>query len=70
MDDRGFTSLELTTMKVCLPKPTTQQTFVVVECLSAPAILGCDDFLMSHGMIIDLRRAPSAAESPCPLKVG
>ena len=51
----GLTSLGLTTMKVCLPNLTTQQTFVMVECLSPPAILGCD-LWMRHGMIIDFQK--------------
>ena len=54
-DGRALTPVGLTTMEVCLPSLTTRQTFVVVEHLSAPAILGCD-FLTRHGLIIDFEK--------------
>ena len=54
-DGRGLAPVGLTTMKVQLPNLTTHQTFVVVERLSAPAILGCD-FLTRHGLIIDFEK--------------
>ena len=54
-DGRGLTSVGLATMKVGLPNLTTHQTFVVVENLSAPAILGCD-FLTRHGLIMDFEK--------------
>ena len=47
-DSRGLTSVGLATMTVNLPGLTSPQTFVVTECLSAPAILGCD-LLVKHG---------------------
>ena len=37
-------------MKVHLPNLISHHTFVVAECLSAPAILGCD-FLIQHGLV-------------------
>ena len=46
-DGCRLTSVGLATMTVRLPGLTTHQTFVVTECLSAPAILGCD-FLYSE----------------------
>ena len=54
-DGRGLTSVGLATMKVGLPNLTAHQTFVVVENLSAPAILGCD-FLTRHGLIMDFEK--------------
>ena len=51
-DGRGLTSVGLTTMRVELNSLVATQTFVVVERLSAPAILGCD-FLTQHGLILD-----------------
>ena len=54
-DGRALTPVGLTTMEVCLPSLTTRQTFVVVEHLSAPAILGCD-FLTRHGLIMDFEK--------------
>ena len=49
-DGRGLTSVGLTTMKVHLPNLISYHTFVVAECLSAPAILG-RDFLIQHGLV-------------------
>lgn len=54
-DGRGLTSVGLTTMRIQLNNLKTTQTFVVVEHLSAPAILGCD-FLTRHGLILDFGR--------------
>lgn len=55
-DGRDLTPLGRATLEVCLPNLTTHQAFVVVERLSAPAILGCD-FLVKHGLIIDFATA-------------
>ena len=62
-DGRGLTSVGLTTMRVGLPSLTTHQTFVVAECLSAPAILGCD-FLTRHGLIIDFEKGTFRCREP------
>ena len=62
-DGRGLTSVGLTTMRVGLPSLITHQTFVVAECLSAPAILGCD-FLTRHGLIIDFEKGTFRCREP------
>lgn len=54
-DGREITPLGTIIMKVNLGNLVTDQSFTVVENLSAPAILGCD-FLTKVGMIIDFQR--------------
>ena len=63
-DGRGLSPSGVTTMRVQIPNLTTTQKFVVVERLSAPAILGCD-FLTKHGLIIDFDKGTfSSRKSP------
>ena len=67
-DGRGLTSLGLTTMKVCLPNLTTQQTIICCGgMLICTAIFGYD-FLMGMAWSSISRKAYSAAERTCPWK--
>lgn len=61
-DSGGLTSLEITTH----PNHFTQQTSIVVERLSAPAILGCD--FLRYGMIIDFAKGPFCSRESMPLE--
>ena len=51
-DGTGLTSMGTSTVKVQLDSFITSHAFIVVEQLSAPAIIGCD-FLRQHGVVID-----------------
>lgn len=62
-DGRGLSSLGLTTMKVQLNDLKVNHTFVVVENLSVPAILGCD-FLTTHDIVLDFGRGTFRHRSP------
>ena len=50
-DGRGLASMGVTTIKVQLNN-LEATTFVVLERLSAPVILGCD-FLTRYGLVLD-----------------
>ena len=54
-DGRGLSSLGPTTMKVQLNDLKAKYTFVVVERLSVPAILGCN-VLTTHDIALDFGR--------------
>ena len=54
-EGRGLAPVGFTTIKVHHPNLTTHYTFVVMECLSASAILGCD-LPSRHGLIIDFEK--------------
>ncbi len=62
-DGRDLSSVGYTTMKVSLPNITVHQRFVVAECLSAPAIVGCD-FLTRHGVVVDFSRGTFRTRDP------
>ena len=51
-DGRSLTPVGTTSLKVNLGNLTALQTFIVVEHLSAPVILGCD-FLTKQGLVMD-----------------
>ena len=51
-DGTELSLMETTTVPVILNGLNTSHTFIVVEHLSAPVILGCD-FLSKHGVILD-----------------
>jgi len=51
---RDLAPLGTFTLKVNLDNLETDQSFTVVENLSAPAILGCD-FLKREGIVIDFQ---------------
>ena len=54
-DGRDLAPLGTITLKVNLGNLETDQSFTVVENLSAPAILGCD-FLKKEGIVIDFQK--------------
>ncbi|XP_065903800.1 retroviral-like aspartic protease 1 [Dysidea avara] len=53
-DGRNISLVGTATLKVCLGGLEVDQLFIVVDNLSAPAILGCD-FLMNNTITIDFK---------------
>ena len=51
-DGRNITPCDTTTLTVTLGPFSTEHSFIVVEHLSVPAILGCD-FLREHGFVLN-----------------
>ena len=63
-DGRSLTPVGTTSLKVNLGNLTAHQTFIVVEHLSAPVILGCD-FLTKQGLVMDFEQGTfHSKESP------
>jgi len=53
-DGRVFQPLDKSSMTVSLGELLANHTFIVVEQLSVPVILGCD-FLSQYGLILDIQ---------------
>ena len=53
-DRRDFTPMGTSRMKISLGKLSVNHTFIVVEQLSVPVILGCD-FMSEQALILDLQ---------------
>ena len=53
-DERDFTPLGTSRMIISLGKLSANHTFIVVEQLSVPVILGCD-FMSEQALILDLQ---------------
>ena len=63
-DGRSLNPVGTTSLKVDLGNLMDHQTFIVVEHLSAPVILGCD-FMTKQGLVMDFEQATfHSKESP------
>ena len=62
-DDTELSLLGTATVQVTLNGLNVPHSFVVVDCLSAPVILGCD-FLFKHGITLDFRNGTFQCDRP------
>ena len=53
-DGRSFTPLGTTSVTITLEQFSVNHTFLVVDQLSVPVILGCD-FMSKHGLVLDIQ---------------
>ena len=53
-DGRSFTPLGTTSITITLEQFSVNHTFLVVDKLSVPVILGCD-FMSKHGLVLDIQ---------------